>query len=110
MSCGNKPEESKPCLATVGKPVNPILGCKILTETPDVFIDAQFPLVWNRAYASDVGYKSMLGQGWSFGFGYRIEILEDRIHVYDSYGKKDVFPHLSLVPTLYVGMHTAIGN
>jgi len=95
MSCVNKkPEQKSPC--GEGKPVNPILGCKILTEEPDVVIDGYIPLVWRRTYASDVEYEGMLGQGWSMEFGFRLEILEDRIHLYDGYGKKDVFPKLSI--------------
>ena len=95
MTCGNKPENGKTCPVTPN-PVNPILGIKILTEEPDVYIDAQMPLFWRRTYASDVAHEGLLGQGWSFDFGYRLEVLEDRIHVYDSYGKKDVFPKLSV--------------
>ena len=94
MGC-TKPEAPKSCVAE-GKPVNPILGCKILTEAPDVFIDAHLPLVWRRTYASDVPHEGMLGQGWSFDFGYRLEILSDEIYLYDSYGKKDVFPRLEV--------------
>ena len=94
MSC-ERPTPSKQCPA-VGNPVNPILGCKILTEEVDVFVDGQIPLVWKRTYASDVEYEGMLGQGWSMEFGFRLEILEDRIHLYDGYGKKDVFPKLSV--------------
>ena len=94
MSCGNQPQPPKTC-PLKGAPVNPILGCKILTENPDVYIDAHLPLVLRRTYASDEGYESMLGQGWSFDFGYRLEVLDDRIVVYDSYGKKDNFPLLN---------------
>jgi len=43
-TCSNKkPEQKSPC--GEGKPVNPILGCKILIEEPDV------------------AYEGMLGQG-----------------------------------------------
>jgi len=51
--CSNKkPEQKSSC--EEGKPVNPILGCKILTEEADVVIDGYIPLVWRRTYASDV--------------------------------------------------------
>ncbi|RUM69158.1 MAG: hypothetical protein DSZ08_06965, partial [Sulfurovum sp.] len=89
------PETSKECPVS-GKPVNPILGCKILTEEPDVFIDAHLPLVWRRTYASDVAHEGMLGQGWSLDFGYRLEVLEEEIVLYDGYGKKDLFPVLQV--------------
>jgi len=94
MGC-NFPEPPKSCTVE-GKPVNPILGCKILSETADVYIDAHMPLVWRRSYASDVAYEGMLGQGWSFDFGYRLELDSDEIRVYDSYGKKDIFPKLAI--------------
>ena len=92
---GCKKQEPEKCVA-VGKPVNPILGCKVLTEKPDLFIDAHLPLVWRRTYASDVEYEGMLGQGWSFDFGYRLEILEKEIYVYDAHGTKCLFPRLSV--------------
>ena len=94
MSC-KKPQEKSPCVAE-GKPVNPILGIKMLTEEPDVFVDAHLPLVWRRTYASDVAHEGMLGQGWSLDFGHRLEMHEEEIHLYDGYGKKDIFPKLAV--------------
>jgi len=72
MSC-KRPQFCKTS-PTAGKPVNPILGCKILTEEVDVFVDGQMPLLWRRTYASDVEYEGVLGQGWSFDFGYRFSV------------------------------------
>ncbi|MCF6244388.1 MAG: DUF6531 domain-containing protein, partial [Sulfurovum sp.] len=95
MSCNNRSQPGKTCPLD-GAPVNPILGCKILTEEPDVFVDAPLPLVFRRTYASDEPYEGMLGQGWSFDFGMRLEVLDDRICVYDAYGKKDYFPLLEV--------------
>ena len=94
MAC-KKPQEKSPCVAE-GRPVNPILGIKMLTEEPDVFVDAHLPLVWRRTYASDVAHEGMLGQGWSLDFGHRLEMHEEEIHLYDGYGKKDVFPRLAV--------------
>jgi len=96
MACGNKPEEKNICRTTVGKPVNPILGIKMLTESPDLFVDAPLALYFSRTYALDVAHQGPLGQGWSLDFGYRIKIKEAHIILYDPYGKRDYFPHLSV--------------
>ncbi|MCF6244146.1 MAG: DUF6531 domain-containing protein, partial [Sulfurovum sp.] len=93
MACSR--QEPPKCI-TVGKPVNPILGCKILTEEPDLFVDAHLPLILRRTYASDEPYEGLLGQGWSFDLGYRMEILSDEIHLYDAHGSKCRFPRLEV--------------
>ncbi|MCK5920569.1 MAG: hypothetical protein KAG66_06485, partial [Methylococcales bacterium] len=88
-----KPEACKNC-PTTGNPVNPIRGFKVLSEDPDLVIDAALPLEFSRSYASDVAYEGLLGQGWGLDFLYRIEIHPKEIHLYNSFGKKDIFPRL----------------
>ncbi|MDK2127094.1 DUF6531 domain-containing protein, partial [Parachitinimonas caeni] len=51
---------------TTGKPVNPLLGCKILAgaEELDFALPGPMPLVWQRTYSSYNGRIGLLGQGW----------------------------------------------
>ncbi|WP_143531178.1 DUF6531 domain-containing protein, partial [Rodentibacter genomosp. 2] len=51
----------------VGRPVNPILGIKLLTNEVDFALPGLLPLTWRRSYYSDIPAGEMgnwLGQGW----------------------------------------------
>ncbi|WP_077663961.1 type VI secretion system tip protein TssI/VgrG [Rodentibacter caecimuris] len=53
--------------AAVGRPVNPILGIKLLTNEVDFALPGLLPLTWRRSYYSDIPAGEMgnwLGQGW----------------------------------------------
>ncbi|MCR1838694.1 type VI secretion system tip protein VgrG, partial [Pasteurella caecimuris] len=53
--------------AAVGRPVNPILGIKLLTNEVDFSLPGLLPLTWRRSYYSDIPAGEMgnwLGQGW----------------------------------------------
>ncbi|WP_151639438.1 DUF6861 domain-containing protein, partial [Noviherbaspirillum aerium] len=51
----------------VGKPVNPLFGCKLLEGDTELDFDlpAPLPLPWQRTYCSDNPHAGWLGQGWS---------------------------------------------
>ena len=61
-----------PCkvAAAVGKPVNAVLGIKVLFDDTeaDFTLDSPLPLIWQRSYYSDQPGNGWLGQGWSLPF------------------------------------------
>ena len=59
--------------AAVGRPVNPILGIKLLTDEVDFALPGLLPLRWQRSYYSDVAHEGWLGQGWRVNGCQRIE-------------------------------------
>ncbi|OBY54826.1 bacteriophage T4 gp5 trimerisation domain-containing protein, partial [Aggregatibacter aphrophilus] len=59
--------------AAVGRPVNPILGIKLLSNEVDFTFPGLLPLNWQRSYFSDVAHTGWLGQGWLVNGCQRIE-------------------------------------
>ncbi|MDC2825538.1 type VI secretion system tip protein TssI/VgrG [Rodentibacter pneumotropicus] len=59
--------------AAVGRPVNPILGIKLLSHEVDFALPGLMPLSWRRSYYSDVSHIGWLGQGWLVNGSQRIE-------------------------------------
>ncbi|ACS96696.1 type IV secretion protein Rhs [Aggregatibacter aphrophilus NJ8700] len=59
--------------AAVGRPVNPILGIKLLSNEVDFAFPGLLPLNWQRSYFSDVAHTGWLGQGWLVNGCQRIE-------------------------------------
>lgn len=76
----------------VGRPVNPILGTKLLPEEADFAFSGLLPLVWTRSYYSDQLGVGWLGQGWSVPGCQRIE-RQSRGFVYiDEQGREILLP------------------
>lgn len=86
FSKGSRPHVVKPvpckCGTSVGRPVNPILGIKVLDDEVDFEFNGVMPLQWTRQYFSDVGSSSWLGQGWLTPFHKRLQRLEEGDFVY----------------------------
>lgn len=64
-----------PLCPTVGKrPVNPVLGVKVLADAMDLDFDlpAPLPLPWQRTYVSNNPHSGWLGQGWALGLSTRL--------------------------------------
>ncbi|ALH95481.1 PAAR-like domain-containing protein [Acinetobacter equi] len=79
---GKKCKSGK-CQPKVGKPVNPLYGCKILTgdQDTDFSLNSALPFTWQRSYASDslIGTAeypiSWYGQGWDNPYGMQIKVF-----------------------------------
>ncbi|WP_147376736.1 DUF6861 domain-containing protein [Noviherbaspirillum saxi] len=74
----------KQCV-TVGHPVNPIFGNKLLTGEleRDFALPAPLPLLWQRSYSSDNPRIGWLGQGWSLPISLALQVSADRVVVLD---------------------------
>lgn len=82
-------------LHTIGRPVNPILGTKLLPEEVDFAFSGLLPLVWSRSYYSNQRGVGWLGQGWSVPGCQRIE-RQCRGFVYiDEQGREVLLPELT---------------
>ena len=62
---GRKPCPTCKAAVETGRPVNPVLGLKFLTNETDFAFDGLMPLVWSRSYYSDQEGTGWLGEGWS---------------------------------------------
>ncbi|WP_233441785.1 type VI secretion system tip protein TssI/VgrG [Aggregatibacter actinomycetemcomitans] len=89
--------ESIPCKAAtaVGRPVNPILGLKLLTNEVDFAFAGLMPLVWSRSYYSDQMGTGWLGQGWSVPGCQRIERQTRGLVYIDEQGRELLLPALT---------------
>jgi Domain of unknown function (DUF6531) len=93
---GKKNPNKKPC-PKKGKPVNPILGCKMLFggEDFDWSLPSAMPLTWQRQYFSDAGHTGWFGQGWTLDFWRQLQI-NDRQHIMvDDQGREVFFSRIS---------------
>jgi hypothetical protein len=93
---GKNDSQKKPC-PKKGRPVNPILGCKMLfgAEDFDWSLPSAMPLNWQRQYFSDAAHTGWFGQGWTLDFWRQLE-LNDRHHVMvDDQGRKVYFSRIS---------------
>ena len=90
-------EECIPCKAAtaVGRPVNPILGLKLLTDEVDFAFAGLMPLVWSRSYYSDQIGTGWLGQGWSVPGCQRIERQARGLFYIDEQGREIPLPDFS---------------
>ena len=96
------------------KPVNPILGIKILLDDEDVdfILSGDLPLLWSRQYASDSlvgrGEKGdpigWFGQGWGNNWGEQLNILPDQdlIEYIDISGRAINFPCVAIGKSVYL--------
>lgn len=75
---------------TVGSPVNPLLGAKVLfgPEDIDFALPGPMPLVWQRHYSSYVGpagaAPGLLGQGWRLPFEMHLMLGADETTLFDT--------------------------
>ncbi|MBS75853.1 RHS repeat-associated core domain-containing protein [Variovorax sp.] len=97
---GDRKPDVCPMCPVVGKPVNPVLGCKVLGGGLELDFDlpAPLPLPWQRTYVSRNARVGWLGQGWTLPLGLVVE--ERRIQgraklvLVDESGRDIVFPAL----------------
>uniref|UniRef100_UPI00359FCAEF DUF6531 domain-containing protein n=2 Tax=Neisseria TaxID=482 RepID=UPI00359FCAEF len=85
-----------PCkvAAAVGKPVNAVLGIKILPDETDFAVDSPLPLVWQRSYYSDQIGNGWLGQGWSLPFSMRLIRTYEGFLYIDGQGREIKLPDI----------------
>ncbi len=84
------------CEPATGKPVNPILGIKILPDETDFALPAPRPFVFARSYASDDARIGPLGPGWSIpGAGLGIERSAEALTLIDQQGRRITFAPLA---------------
>lgn len=77
---------------SVGSPVNPILGIKVLPGETDFALAAPSPFVFTRSYASDDARIGPLGQGWSVpGVSLYLEVSEAATVLVDPQGRRLTF-------------------
>ena len=123
----NNQNNNKNCPKTC-KPVNPILGIKILLDDEDIdfVLSGDLPLLWSRQYASDSlvgrGEKGdpigWFGQGWGNNWGEQLNILpeQDLIEYIDTSGRAINFPCIAIGKSVYLRNddirlhHDAIGQ
>uniref|UniRef100_UPI001CEF5941 DUF6861 domain-containing protein n=1 Tax=Noviherbaspirillum aerium TaxID=2588497 RepID=UPI001CEF5941 len=77
----------------VGKPVNPLFGCKLLEGDTELDFDlpAPLPLPWQRTYCSDNPHAGWLGQGWSLPISLALRLDGDDVVVLDPQRRQVTF-------------------
>lgn len=89
QGCADKACKGSP---SVGSPVNPMLGIKVLPGETDFALAAPSPFVFTRSYASDDARIGPLGQGWSVpGVSLYLEISEATTVLVDPQGRRLTF-------------------
>ena len=84
------------CEPTVGGPVNPILGVKLLPAETDFALAAPLPFAFSRGYLSSNARIGVLGQGWSIpGDGVGLEVDETATVLIDAQGRRIRFSPLA---------------
>lgn len=87
---------------SVGSPVNPMLGIKVLPGETDFALAAPSPFVFTRSYASDDARIGALGQGWSIpGASLYLEVSEAATVMVDSQGRRITFDALAPGESLF---------
>ncbi len=84
--------------ASAGKPVNPVLGNKFLSDDIDLdfMLDGPLPLAWQRNYSSNNAHEGWLGLGWSVPISFRLDVEPDGITFVDQQGRRTEFPHIAV--------------
>ena len=90
-----------PNTGTVGNPVNPLLGAKVLggpTEL-DFALPGPLAVVWQRHYSSYVGpagaESGILGQGWRLPFEMHLKLSEEKTELFDTKNRVITFGPLA---------------
>lgn len=92
------------CSPTISRPVNPILGSKLLPAETDFALPAPVPFVFSRGYLSSDGRIGSLGQGWSLpGEGLGLELDTNTTTLIDAQGRRIAFPALAPGASYYSG-------
>lgn len=93
---------------TVGNPVSPSQGAKVLMGEPelDFALPGAMPLVWQRQYSSYVNSThgascSLLGYGWSLPSQMRLELKGDACLLFTAMGRVITFDSLSEGDSIY---------
>ena len=93
---------------TVGSPVNPQLGAKVLVggEDLDFALPGVLPVVWQRQYTSYVNAEygascGPLGYGWKLPQQLRLELLDDACLLHDAAGRVITFEPLPAGQSIY---------
>lgn len=93
---------------TVGSPVSPALGAKVLMGASelDFALPGALPVLWQRRYSSYVNPEhgarcSLLGYGWSLPFEMRIELRSDACLLFVAMGRVITFEALPEGAMLY---------
>lgn len=99
QGCADKACKGSP---SVGSPVNPMLGIKVLPGETDFALAAPSPFVFTRSYASDDDRIGALGQGWSIpGASLYMEVSETATVMVDSQGRRITFDALAPSESLF---------
>jgi len=89
-----------PCIKQVltGKPVNPVLGAKVLADerTRDFTVQGLLPLAWQRTYVSQNPHVGILGQGWRLPVELELWLGKERIELLEDTGR--LVPYSRLRP------------
>ncbi len=76
------------CQPTVGNPVNPVLGAKLLPAETDFALPAPKPFVFTRGYLSRNAQVGVLGQGWSVpGASLTLSVNDQQCALKDAQGR-----------------------
>lgn len=83
---------------TIGSPVNPTLGAKVLlgSEDLDFALPGPMPLVWQRQYSSYINAEhgadcGLLGYGWKLPHELRVELQPTQTLLHDAGGRAITF-------------------
>lgn len=99
QGCADKACKGSP---SVGSPVNPMLGIKVLPGETDFALAAPSPFVFTRSYASDDARIGPLGQGWSIpGASLYLEVSEAATVMVDPQGRRITFDALAPGESLF---------
>ena len=90
--------------ASIGAPVNPVLGVKFLAgkEDLDFTLEGPLPLLWQRSYRSTNTHVGWFGQGWGCALEVSLQPVPDRsgsfvdhIDYIDPFGRHIAFPYVA---------------
>lgn len=99
QGCADKACKGSP---SVGSPVNPMLGVKVLPGETDFALAAPSPFAFTRSYASDDARIGPLGQGWSIpGASLYLEVSETATVMVDPQGRRITFDALAPGESLF---------
>jgi RHS repeat-associated protein len=96
VACSGCPDKG-----TVGNPVNPLLGAKVLGGASELDFALPGPLavVWQRQYSSYVGpagaESGILGQGWRLPFEMHLKFAHDKTELFDTKNRVITFGPLA---------------
>ncbi|EME5356882.1 type VI secretion system effector Tse5 [Pseudomonas aeruginosa] len=89
-------DRASACVPLVGKPVNPMLGSKLLPEEVDFALAAPDTFTFARGYLSSNPRIGRLGRGWWLpGESMHLELSEDACVLVDAQGRRIGFPALA---------------